>query len=222
METISTTGTIWLDSLEARIERRLQLLRGRVLALRGAGVGARFGLGRGVRVLYPQWLEVGDDVTIEEYGYLHCLSAGGVRIGSHTSIGRNLWLTCGGTPEHHDHGYFEIGEHSFIGCNAVLGAGGGVRIGNHVLIGQCVNIHAESHIFQDPDRLIKEQGVSYQGIVIEDDVWIGSKATILDGVTIGRGAVIGAGAVVTRSVSPYAIAAGVPARVIGSRGESNR
>jgi acetyltransferase-like isoleucine patch superfamily enzyme len=142
-----------------------------------------------------------------------------VRIGSHTSIARNVWLHCGGTPEDHEHGFFEIGDDSFIGCNAVLGAGGGITIGSRVLIGQTVNIHAESHIFADPARPIREQGVRYQGVVIEDDVWIGSKATILDGVTVGQGAVIGAGAVVTRSVPAYGIATGVPARVVKFRGE---
>lgn len=207
-----------LDRWEARIERRLQLARGRWARLRGSQTGDRFGLGRGVQILYPRCLQAGHDVTIMDHGYLHCLSAHGIKIGSHTSFDRNLWLHCGGTPDQHDHGYLEVGENSFIGCNAVIGAGGGVSIGSNVLIGQCVNIHAERHRFDDPARSIVEQGVSYEGIVIEDDVWIGSKAVILDGVTIGRGAVIGAGAVVTKSIPSLAIAVGVPARVVGYRG----
>ena len=182
-------------------------------------MGQHFGLGRGVRLLYPACFQAGDDVTINELSYLHCLSARGVRIGNHTSIDRNLWLNCGGTPKDHAHGFFEIGDNSYIGCNAVLGAGGGIRIGSYVRIGQCVNIHSESHRFADAARFIRDQGVSYQGVVVEDDVWIGSKVTVLDGVTVGRGAVIGAGAVVTRSVPPNAIVAGVPARAIGTRGE---
>jgi acetyltransferase-like isoleucine patch superfamily enzyme len=208
----------WLDRLESRVSRRLELLRGWWMQRRGVTAGIRFGLGAGVRLLYPRCLSAGSEVTIEGPGYLHCLSARGVRIGSHTSIDRNLWLHCGGKPDDYAHGYFEIGEHSYIGCNAVMGAGGGIRIGNYVRIGQCVNIHSENHNFSDPTRLIKDQGVSYEGVLIEDDVWIGSKATILDGVTVGRGAVIGAGAVVTRSIEPFAIVAGVPARVIGFRG----
>lgn len=211
-----------IDRWQARLERRLQLARGMLVRWRGAQSGVRFGLGRVVKVEYPNCLYVGDDVTICEHSYLHCLSARGVRIGSHCSIDRNLWLHCGGTPSDHEHGFFEMGEDSFIGCNAVIGAGGGIRIGSHVRIGQSVNIHAENHNFADATRLIRQQGVSYQGIVIGDDVWIGSKATILDGVTIGQGAVIGAGAVVTRSVPRYAIAAGVPSRVIGRRGEDGR
>jgi acetyltransferase-like isoleucine patch superfamily enzyme len=118
----------WLDRWEHRVERRLQLERGRVARWRGIQAGKRLSLGRGVRILHPACLHVGDDVSIEDYGYLHCLSARGVHIGDHTSIGRNLWLHCGGKPDDYDHGYFEIGEHSFIGCNAALGAGGGIRI----------------------------------------------------------------------------------------------
>ena len=115
-------------------------------------------------------------------------------------------------------GFFEIGDHSYIGCNAVIGAGGGgIRIGNNVLIGQSVNMHSESHNFSDDSKLIREQGISYEGITIEDDVWIGSKATILDGVVIGKGAVIGAGAVVTASVPAYGVAVGVPAKIVRVR-----
>jgi acetyltransferase-like isoleucine patch superfamily enzyme len=80
-----------------------------------------------------------------------------------------------------------------------------------------VNLHSESHVFADANVPIKDQGISYQGITIEDNVWIGSKATILDGVVIGMGAIIGAGAVVTNFIPPYSIAVGVPAKVVGTR-----
>ncbi len=71
----------------------------------------------------------------------------------------------------------------------------------------------------DPNELMCRQPlVSAGDIVIEDDVWIGSGARVMDGVTIGRGAIIGAGAVVTKDVPPYSIALGVPARVVGRRG----
>jgi len=212
----------WLDRQEQYIERKRELLRGNLICWRGARVGKRFGLGQGVRFCYVTCFTAGDDVKIGDFSYLHCLSERGVSIGTNTSIDRNLWLHCGGKENNLGHGYLEIGGYSFIGCNAVLGAGGGIRIGNHVQIGQCVNMHAENHRFADADHLIKEQGVTYQGILIEDDVWIGSKVTILDGVTIGKGAVVGAGAVVSRSVPPYSIAVGIPARVIGTRGGTDR
>jgi acetyltransferase-like isoleucine patch superfamily enzyme len=214
---MANSFTCWFDRQQMRFERKMELARGNILRLRGAKAGKRFGIGRFVRALYPYCLVVGDDVTISEFSYLHCLAERGVRFGNNTSIDRNLWLSCGGTDADYSHGFFEIGDHSFIGCNAVIGAGGGVCIGNHVLIGQSVNMHAENHRFRESGRLICEQGVSFQGIVIEDDVWIGSKVTILDGVTLGQGAVIGAGAVVTKSMPAYAIAVGVPAKIVGYR-----
>jgi acetyltransferase-like isoleucine patch superfamily enzyme len=110
-----------------------------------------------------------------------------------------------------------MGSRSYIGANAVIGAGGGISIGSDVLIGQSLNLHAESHNIRETDRSIREQGVSFRGIVIEDDVWIGSKVTILDGVTVGRGAIIGAGSVVVKSVRPYEVVVGVPATVLRSR-----
>jgi acetyltransferase-like isoleucine patch superfamily enzyme len=104
-----------------------------------------------------------------------------------------------------------------IGCNGATGAGGGIRRGNHVLNGQNDNFHSENHNYTDKDRLIREQGVRYEGIIVEDDVWIGSKVTVVDGVTIGQGAVICAGSVVTKSIPPYAVAVGVPAKVVRYR-----
>lgn len=208
-----------VERLMMGVNRKLELLRGSVICWRGARAGADFGVGRSTRFLYPTCFTAGEHVTIGDFSYLDCFSKRGVKIGNVTSVDRNLWLSCGGPT---GSGYFEIGDYSYIGCNAVIGAGGGgIRIGNHVLIGQTVNMHSESHNMNDPKTLIRNQGISYQGIVIEDDVWIGSKATILDGVVIGTGAVIGAGAVVTKSVPPYGIAVGVPARVIGMRNNQN-
>ncbi len=103
-------------------------------------------------------------------------------------------------------------------CNAVLGAGGGIRIGSHVQIGQCVNMQAENHDFRDADRRIDEQGVTYEGIVVEDDVWIGSKATILDGVTIGQGAVVACRRSCYGGCPTICGRGRVPARIIKMRG----
>jgi len=60
-----------------------------------------------------------------------------------------------------------------------------------------------------------------RGVIIEDDVWIGANAVILEGVTVAHGSVIGAGAIVTKSTQPYSISAGVPARQVGSRFDEN-
>jgi acetyltransferase-like isoleucine patch superfamily enzyme len=114
-------------------------------------------------------------------------------------------------------GKIEIGHSSFINSFTVLYGHGDLKIGNGCLIGPQVTIVPVNYGFQDRKIPFREQTPSVKGITIEDDVWIGAGATILDGCTIGTGAVIGAGAVVTKSVEPYAIVAGIPARKLGMR-----
>ena len=76
---VSSRTTGWLDDLDHRITRRLELFRGWIVERRGVTAGRGLGLGAAVRILYPRCLVVGDDVTICEHSYLHCLSARGVR-----------------------------------------------------------------------------------------------------------------------------------------------
>lgn len=114
-------------------------------------------------------------------------------------------------------GEIEIGAKCSINAYSVVHGSGGLRIGHGVLIGSHTVIVPSNHIFSDPDILIKDQGLSINGIVIEDDVWIGAGARILDGVVIGKGTVVGAGAVVTKSTEPYSVVVGVPAKMIASR-----
>lgn len=210
-----------LLSLELKFERKKEILRGYLLQLRGAKAGANFGLGRSTRLICPSKFSAGNYVTIGDYSFLDCFSIRGVKFGDNTSVDRNLWLSCGGA-EGTRSGYFEIGDHSYIGCNGVMGAGGGgIVIGNYVLIGQSVTMHSESHVFENSALTIREQGITFSGIIVEDDVWVGSNTTILDGVTLGKGSIVGAGAVVTRSIAPYSIAVGVPAKIIGTRENIN-
>lgn len=113
--------------------------------------------------------------------------------------------------------YIHIGNNVGIGEFAYLGGGGGLEIGDDCIIGQYLSCHPENHNYENPDTLIRHQGVSRQGIVIGKNCWIGSKVTILDGVHIGNNCVIAAGAVVTKSVPDNSVVGGVPARVLKSR-----
>lgn len=110
-----------------------------------------------------------------------------------------------------------IGDNSVIGHYNVLTGQGGITIGDHVILAPGVKVLAVNHKYDDPDVPIAEQGISAKGIRIEDNVWVGAGATILDGVRIGSGSVIGAGAVVTRDIPPNSFAVGVPARVTKER-----
>ena len=68
------------------------------------------------------------------------------------------------------------------------------------MFGPKCSLFAENHVFSDTESSIKSQGVQQKGITVEDDCWIGSNVTILDGVTIGKGSVIGAGTLVTKDI----------------------
>ena len=106
-----------------------------------------------------------------------------------------------------------IGDYCFINKGVLLdGRGGNLSIGNNVDIAQDVNVWTLSH---DPHNDLHQ--VWGAAVNIEDYVWIGSRATILPGITIGRGAVVAAGSVVTKDVPPMAMVGGVPAKIIGQR-----
>jgi len=113
-------------------------------------------------------------------------------------------------------GDVELGAHSTVNPYACIS--GKVRCGEGVRIASHVSIVGFNHGFEDPDVPIHAQKHESLGIVIEDDVWIGANAVVLDGVTIGKGAVIAAGAVVTKDVAPLSIMAGVPAKLVRKRG----
>lgn len=107
---------------------------------------------------------------------------------------------------------FSLGAHSVINQKCRLDTRGGIRIGSSVSISaECVILTAD----HDPQSPTCEGRV--RPVVIEDYVFLGTRAMILPGVTVGRGAVVAAGAVVTRDVPPMTICAGVPARKIGER-----
>lgn len=101
-----------------------------------------------------------------------------------------------------------IGDNVDIGEYVVLRANGGLRIGSRVLIAAHAVVTARGH----PEALPRYGRVADAPVVVGDDVWIGTGAIVLPGVTIGEGSIVAAGAVVTRSVAAHTIVAGVPAR----------
>lgn len=115
-------------------------------------------------------------------------------------------------------GVVNIGERSALGHDTeLLCWQANVFIGRNVRIAAEVYIVTSNHAYELADVAIIEQGYLHQDVTIEDDVWIGRRAIILPGVTIGKGAIIGAAAVVTKDIPAYAVAAGVPAKVVKQR-----
>ncbi|WP_224703407.1 acyltransferase [Devosia aquimaris] len=111
---------------------------------------------------------------------------------------------------------------AYCTVNSYAMISGRVRCGDGVRIASHASLVGFNHGFDDPSVPIHTQKHESLGIVIEDDVWIGANAVVLDGVTVGRGAVIAAGAVVSKDVPPLAIVGGVPAKVVRFRGQSAR
>ena len=109
-------------------------------------------------------------------------------------------------------GDLTIGDYTRVGLrNTIIGP---VNIGNHVNLAQNVTVTGLNHNYQDVKKMIDEQGVNTQPVVIEDDVWVGANSVILPGVTLGKHCVVAAGSVVSHSVPSYSICAGCPAKVI--------
>jgi acetyltransferase-like isoleucine patch superfamily enzyme len=136
-------------------------------------------------------------------------------------LGRNVCLDgkidIGFSNRLHDLPELVIGDDTFIGHSCGLVVGDSVRIGNHVLIAGGVRIaDFDGHPVDAERRRAKEptppEGI--RPIVICDDVWIGTGAMIMKGVTIGARSIVGAGAVVTKDVPPDVVVAGNPARVV--------
>lgn len=204
-------------------EQTLQALVGWVPTLVGIGLRALLyrlmlrmdglaAIEAGVRLRFANHIRLGNRAYLDQGVYIHACP-NGVEIGPGTLVMHGAILhvyNFRGIP----HSGIRIGCDSLLGEYTVIRGQGGVTIGDRVYTSPLVQIVAVNHVFDDPQRPFVEQGITAEGIVIEDDVWIGSGAVITDGVRVGRGAVVAAGAVVTRDVPPHTVVGGVPARVI--------
>lgn len=174
-------------------------------------------VGRGVRITNPQRIHCGRGFVVEDGAEIQGLSEGGMRFGDGVTIGRSAQLRPSGYYGRDMGVGLVVGSNSNVGPLSYLGASGGISIGANVLMAPAVVVLSEEHAIDDAARPIKAQGVRPAPTVIEDDVWLGARVTVLGGTRIGRGSVVGAGAVVTHDIPPYSVAAGVPARLIRER-----
>jgi len=178
---------------------------------RSVGKGTVFG--RSMSLQHSWKISLGKKCVLDEYSKL-CAQGddtAAIVLGDEVLIGRGTVL---GTRD----GKIEIGDFCNIGANCRIGTTTRVKIGKHVLMAANCYIGGAQHKFDRLDVPIMRQGYdSRGGVVIENDVWLGSGVTILDGVAIGTGCVIGAGSIVTKDIPPYSIALGAPAKVRASR-----
>jgi len=170
------------------------------LILRMDGLAA---IENGVRLRFADQIHLGRGVYLDQGVYLHACPQG-IKIGARSMVMHGAVLHVYNFRNISRSGIF-IGEDSLVGEYSVVRGQGGVHIGDRVYTSPFSQIIAVNHVFDDPERPFVEQGITAEGITIEDDVWIGSGAIITDGVRIGKGAVIAAGAVVTRDVPAHTI-----------------
>lgn len=116
-------------------------------------------------------------------------------------------------------GYITTGSNVYIGQGSVVSGHGGIEIGDKTLIGNLCSITSSNHIFSNKDVPLRFQGETSVGIKIGKNAWIASQVSILDGITIGDNAVVSSGSLVAKDIPAWAIAAGVPARIVKDRRE---
>jgi acetyltransferase-like isoleucine patch superfamily enzyme len=205
------------------LEQLLFFLFGWVPTVAGIGLRAIFyrlilkmdgwaAIESGVRLRYASNIRLSNGVYLDQGTYLHACP-GGIEIGPNTIVMHGAVLHVYNFRDLPQSG-IHIGRDSLIGEYSIVRGQGGVTIGDRVYTSPFTQLLAVNHIFDDPNRPFITQGITAEGIVIEDDVWLGAGAIITDGVRVGKGAVVAAGAVVTQDVPPHTVVAGVPARVI--------
>jgi len=165
-----------------------------------------------VRLRFANHIKLGHGSYLDQGTYLHA-TPGGIEIGSGTIVMHGAILHVYNFRDM-PHSGIKIGRDSLVGEYSVIRGQGGVQIGDRVYTSPFTQIIAVNHVFDDPSTPFTEQGITAEGIVIEDDVWLGAGAIITDGVRIGKGAVVAAGAVVTKDVVPHTVVGGVPAKPI--------
>lgn len=167
-----------------------------------------------VRIRFADNIKLGNGVYLDQGTYLHATPQG-IEIGAGSIVMHGAVLhvyNFRNLPQSR----IKIGRESLIGEYSIVRGQGGVVIGDRVYTSPFTQIIAVNHVFDDPNTPFVEQGITAEGIVIEDDVWLGAGAVITDGVRVGKGAVVAAGAVVTKDVPPHTVVGGVPARIIKS------
>ncbi len=188
------------------------LLRSKLYPLVLGSVGRNVVFGVNVTIRHPHKIAIGDNVVIDDGC---CLDAKGtdnrgILIGEGVFVGRNTILSC-------KNGDIVLADQANVGFNCEIFSASRVRVGRSVLMAAYTYLVGGDHLYDRVDIPVLQQGRTTRGIDVGDHVWLGAHVVVTDGSTIGRDAIIGAGAVVVGEIPEFAIAAGIPARVMRDR-----
>ena len=188
------------------------LLRKALYPLVLGSVGRGVVFGQGVVLRHPAKIRIGDGVTVDDLVVLDAKGGTnrGIDIGDGVFLGRGTILSC-------KDGDIRLGDHTNLGFHCEVFSGSTVTVGRHGLFAAQAYLVGGGHEFEAAEAAVIDQPRTSKGIVLGDNVWLGTGAKVLDGVRIGSGAVVGANAVVNADLPEGAIAAGVPARVLRQR-----
>lgn len=178
--------------------------------LGSCGKGVYFGTN--VVLRHPHKIKIADQVIIDDNCLLDAKGRDneGIVIGSGVFLGRNSILSC-------KNGDIILHDRVNIGFNSEVFSGSRVEIGHDTLVAAFCYFVGGDHAVDSAEAALTAQGSCSRGITVGANCWFGAGVIVLDGLTVGNNAIVGAGAVVTRNISDYAVAVGVPARQIRDR-----
>ena len=187
-------------------------LRSRLYPMVLGRVGRNVVFGVNVTLRHPHKIAIDDNVVIDDGC---CLDAKGtdnrgITIGRGVFVGRNTILSC-------KNGDIIVDEGANLGFNCEIFSASRVRVGRKVLMAAYTYLVGGDHLYDRVDLPVLEQGRTARGIEVDDHVWLGTHVVVTDGSRIGRDAIIGAGAVVVGEIPEFAIATGIPAKVVRDR-----
>lgn len=176
-------------------------------------MGENTHIGARVTIVNPQYISLGNNVQIFEGATLIARGENGITIGDFTRIKEHAILDT----ERMDTGYISIDNNVYIGTGTTLFGHVGLEIGKYSLLAQNITITPYSHVYDNPSENIINQGGHCEKIVIGKDCYLGMNVSVMYSGSIGDGSIIGAGSVVIKTIPPYSVAVGVPAKVIKER-----
>lgn len=187
-------------------------LRSKLYPLILGSVGRGVVFGANVTLRHPHKIAISDNVVIDDGC---CLDAKGtdnrgIEIREGVFIGRNTILSC-------KNGNILLEAHANIGFNCEIFSASDVRVGKRILMAAYTYLVGGDHLYDRVDTPVLEQGRTARGIEIGDHVWLGAHVVVTDGSAVGRDAIVGAGAVVVGTIPEFAIATGIPAKVVRDR-----